>query len=139
MQSKSDATKAKTPPKADLAVEIAFYEGLRSQLPTDVELLKLLGDDYTKVGRWEDGLAVDLDLVKALPGEALVHYNLACSLSLLQRLEAASGALELAIDLGYRDWNWLRRDPDLENIRKSPFFARIKTKMTPGAQTGPHS
>lgn len=136
MQSKSDSVKAKTPTKAGLDVEIAFYEGLRRRLPSDPDLLKLLGDAYTKVGRWEDGLAVDLELARSQPDEPLVHYNLACSYSLLERLAEAATTLERAIELGYRDRAWLSKDADLENLRNSPLFARIIRKIEGNPKPG---
>jgi len=38
-------------------------------------------------------------------------------------------ALDRALDLGYRDFTWLARDPDLKKLRKHPAFEDLKTKI----------
>ncbi len=111
--------------KEELSVEINFLEGLRQRIPQDPEILKLLGDDYTKSGRWQDGLNVDQELVRLFPEDSLVQYNLACSLSLLGHVRKAVEGIMKAIHFGYRDWNWLMKDSDLENLRKSQEFVPI--------------
>ncbi len=108
-----------------MTIEISFLEGLRQQLPKDPEILKVLGDDYTRTGRWEDGLQIDVELARLLPRDPLVHYNYACSLALTGKVKEAADALLRAIQLGYREWVWIRTDPDLENLRKSPDYERI--------------
>ena len=113
--------------KEDLSVEIQFLECLRERLPGETEVLRVLADDYTKVGRWKEGLDADLELTRLNPNDPLVHYNLACSYSLLERLKESAQALARAIRLGYREWDRLQKDPDLKNLRKSPEFVLIST------------
>lgn len=110
----------------DLGVEISFLEGLRARMPEDTELLKLLGDDYTRAGRVREGLEIDQQLSFLLPTDPLVHFNLACSYSLADRLAESAEALRRAIGLGYREWKWLREDPDLEKLRCSPEFVSVE-------------
>ena len=113
----------------DLDFEISFMEGVTHRDPTYVEALQILGDDYTRRGRFEDGLKVDERLATLSPQDALVRYNLACSYSLLNQCEQAASALELAIDLGYRDFKWMTKDPDLKNLRLHPGYKRIRAKV----------
>jgi len=109
----------------DLNLEITFLQGLRRRMPDDVEVLRLLGDDYTRIGRLHDGLEVDLQLIRLLPDDAVVRYNLACSLALLGRLKEAARGLRKAVELGYSDWDWMTKDPDLEDLRNSGEFAPV--------------
>lgn len=120
-------TKAKDPRELD--VEISFLEGLVRRDPAYVEALQILGDDYTQRGRIEEGLRVDQQLSQLEPQNPLVFYNLACSLSLAGKLDEAAQAVEAALDLGYRDFKWLARDPDLKALRKHPHYARLREKM----------
>ena len=120
-------TKAKDPRELD--VEISFLEGLVRRDPAYVEALQILGDDYTQRGRIEEGLRVDQQLSQLEPQNPLVFYNLACSLSLAGKLDEAAQAVESALDLGYRDFKWLARDPDLKALRKHPHYARLREKM----------
>lgn len=91
----------------------------------NLEVLRVLGDDYTRAGRWQEGLEVDLELVRLRPEDPEVHYNLACSHSLLGQLKEAARVLSRAIELGYRHFGHLKTDMDLTNLRKSPEFAPV--------------
>ena len=113
----------------DLDVEIGFLEGLVARDPGYIEALQLLGDDYTRRGRVEDGLRVDQRLKGLRPEDPDVHFNLACSLALARDFEAAADALCMAIELGYRDFRWLRRDPDLASFRRHKAYQRVRLRM----------
>src|SRR5688572_17808003 len=99
--------------KRDLDIEIGFLEGLVHRDPAYIDALQLLGDDYTKRGKYVAGLRIDQKLAVLRPRDPLVFYNLACSLCLSGQYDEAADALERAIDLGYRDFRWLAEDPDL--------------------------
>ena len=113
----------------DLDIEIGFIEGVVRRAPGFVEALQILGDDYTRRGRFADGLKLDEQLAHLRPGDALVHYNLACSYSLTEQLAAAATALNRALDLGYRDFKWLTKDPDLATFRKHPLYKKIRARI----------
>lgn len=113
----------------DLDIEISFLEGLLRRDPEYVEALQILGDDYTKRGMVEEGLKVDQKLSQLRPKDPLVYYNLACSYSLAGELELAVEALEKALMLGYRDFRWMARDPDLRKLRLSPLYKKIRNKI----------
>jgi tetratricopeptide (TPR) repeat protein len=114
----------------DIEFEIAFFEGVAQRDPNYIEALQILGDAYTRTGQWEKSLPVDERLAHLCPENPLVFFNLACSYSLLNRVDEAIGALEKAVGLGYTDTGWLDSDPDLENARKDPRFARVREKLS---------
>ncbi len=113
----------------ELDVKIQFIEGLVRRDPDYVDALQLLGDHYTQRGRITEGLHVDERLARLEPGNPLVFYNLACSYSLTGEFDRALGALNQAIALGYRDFKWLAKDPDLKNLRAHPTFQELKEKI----------
>lgn len=113
----------------ELDVKIRFMEGLVERDPKYVEALQLLGDHYTERGRFTEGLKVDEHLSRLEPRNPLVFYNLACSYSLTEQFDRAAVSLEKALSLGYRDFNWLARDPDLRKLRKHPLYQRIESKI----------
>lgn len=115
--------------RKNLDIEISFIEGVVNRDPSFLEALQVLGDDYTRKGRFTDGMRIDERLAQLSPEDSMVHYNLACSYSLTERIEPAAEALERALNLGYRDFKWLNDDPDLENLRQHPVFRRIRTKI----------
>src|SRR5580704_12389586 len=88
----------------DLDVKIGFLEGVLRRDPAYVEALQVLGDDYTRRGRFVAGLRVDEQLSQLRPDDPMVQYNLACSYSLTGDYRRAIAALDQALDLGYRDF-----------------------------------
>ena len=113
----------------DLDIKIGFMEGLVRRDPSYVDALQLLGDHYTQRGRYTEGLQVDERLAELEPENALVFYNLACSYSLTGDFPKSVAALDKAIHLGYRDFKWMARDPDLKKLRAQPVFAAIREKI----------
>jgi tetratricopeptide (TPR) repeat protein len=113
----------------DLDVKIRFMEGVVRRAPEYVEALQLLGDHYTQRGQFDQGLKVDERLSRLEPGNPLVFYNLACSYSLCGNVDRAANALEKALHLGYRDFKWLAKDPDLRTLRKHPIYRSIEDKI----------
>jgi tetratricopeptide (TPR) repeat protein len=113
----------------ELDVEIGFLEGLVRRDPGYVDALQILGDSYTRRGRYHEGLSIDLQLSRLRPDDALVQYNLACSCALTNQPEAAVLALHRALDLGYRDFDWLKKDPDLQGLRQHPLFKSVSVRV----------
>ena len=108
-----------------LDFEISFYEKLLRAYPDFVDALLPLGDAYTRRGRHEQGLQIDLQLTRLRREDAIAWYNLACSYSLLKRVDDACEALRRALELGYADLAHLQKDPDLVNLRQSPKYRQL--------------
>jgi tetratricopeptide (TPR) repeat protein len=113
----------------ELDIEICFFEGLVRRAPAYVDALQILGDNYTRRGKFVDGLKVDEHLSKLRPDDPLVLYNLACSYALTKRYEQAVAALIRAIDRGYQDFRWIAKDPDLKGLRKHKLFKKVESKI----------
>ncbi len=114
-------------------LELAFLERLRARLPRDVELLKALGDLYTRTGRYRDGLEVDLLLVSLCADDPMVWYNLGCSRALIGEQDAAIEVLTRAVALGYRDLEFMAEDGDLQSLRSDARFQALVRGGAPGA------
>ena len=96
--------------------------------PRDARALEMLGQALTQSGQHDEALEVDLRLSNLRPKDPIAFYNLACSYSHLDNLDAAFDALHRAFDLGYRDYRHLLRDPDLENVRRDRRFKSLLDK-----------
>lgn len=101
--------------RMEQAVEY-FKEALRIA-PKDVKTLFMMGSVMAKQGKldaalgyYEEALALDPE---SIPG----HYNMACVLARKKEIGRAVESLHKAIEAGFNDWDHLRKDPDLENIR----------------------
>lgn len=121
----------------DLDFEIEFCEGLLEKNENFLQALILLGDLYTRRGFHDKGLMVDERLAQLQPEEPIIFYNLACSYSLLNRVDEALATIKKAIALGYHDFRHLGQDRDLENLFKDTRFreylTRLKEKGVPAA------
>jgi TolB-like protein/Flp pilus assembly protein TadD len=62
------------------------------------------------------------------PGDSLMMYNAACLYSRLGDRKLAAGTLKDSIDAGQADYEWIKRDPDLDNIRGEPAYLEIMKK-----------
>ena len=113
----------------ELEVKISFLEGLVRRDPQYVEALQVLGDHYTQRGDFGHSLGVDQRLSRLQPRNPLVFYNLACSHSLNGEMGRAALALEKALRLGYRDFDWLAKDPDLRRLRQHPLYRTIEAEI----------
>jgi tetratricopeptide (TPR) repeat protein len=111
--------------KSQIEFEIGFLEDILARNPTHLDTMKLLADLYTRNRQYRQGLKLDRQIVAALPRDATAHYNLACSLALTNRLDECFERLNQAIRLGYREYEHMALDPDLEAARKDPRWAAL--------------
>ena len=106
-------------------VELNFLEKISSRLPEDLEVLQALADLYTKTGKFEEGLTIDVKLSQQLPTDELVWYNLGCSYALTNRRDESFEALAKSIELGYCDYDWMKADTDLNSLHDDPRFESL--------------
>ncbi|HTX67282.1 MAG TPA: hypothetical protein VMD31_16035 [Opitutaceae bacterium] len=113
----------------DIEFDIRFFEAVHKRDPQFTDVIEILGGLYTRQGRIADGLKMDRKLVRLEPHNSTAHYNLACSLALSRRKPDALLTLARAIELGYRDYDWMQQDPDLEGLRNHPVFQELLARI----------
>jgi predicted Zn-dependent protease len=111
--------------------EITFFESVLRRDPGYATVVEILGGLYTRHGRVSDGLKMDRKLVKLQPENATARYNLACSLALSKRKLDALRELRHAVKLGYRDFDWMQQDPDLDALKHHPEFHALLDTLKP--------
>ena len=102
--------------------ELEFLEKIASRLPEDIEVLRALADLYTRTGDYTEGLRLDERLSQLCSEDPMVWYNLGCSLALVERKEDALEALSRALEIGYDDYEWMKKDSDLTSLHGDPRF-----------------
>ena len=110
-------------------IELDFLEQVFRRCPEHIPTLKALGDLYTHVGRFEEGLQIDLKLAEFCPKDPDVFYNLACSLALLNRTDESLSSLGKAIELGYNNVDWMEKDKDLESVWEETLFEQLCAQL----------
>ena len=105
--------------------ELEFLQAIARRLPEDTDVMRVLGDLYTRTGAYADGLRVDERLSRLCAEDPVVWYNLACSLALSDRSDDAFDALNRAVELGYNDYDGMKKDPDLASLHGDARFESI--------------
>lgn len=109
--------------------ETSLYEAAIRSNPKNVEALRSLGFAYTRKKEHAKALDIDRKLCHLTPEDAVVHYNLACSLSNLGKINESLDALEMAVLLGYADIKHMLKDSDLDNIRNEERYQVLLKKL----------
>ncbi len=95
------------------------------EIPEDARARILLGAYYAEEGREEDAMRETNLAMLLRPNEATVLYNAACTFARSRRRAEAIDALAKAWRAGFRDSDWVRRDPTLSLIRDEPEFQKL--------------
>ncbi|MEJ2495135.1 MAG: tetratricopeptide repeat protein [Ignavibacteriaceae bacterium] len=59
------------------------------------------------------------------PSDPLMQYNAACFYAQLAEKQLAVKSLKNAMSSGYQDYEWIKRDSDLESIRNEPEYIEL--------------
>jgi tetratricopeptide (TPR) repeat protein len=111
--------------QSQLDFELEFLGRILERDPMFTDALRVHGNNLAAKGQYARALQVDRRLVRLLPDREVPWYNLACSYAVLGMTDPAFSALQRALELGYRYFDHLRRDPDLKSLRRDPRFVRL--------------
>lgn len=117
------------PDQNQVDFELEFFAGVLARNAEYVDVMRVMGNLLTLKGRYAEGLQIDKRLVQLRPNDPLAHYNLACSFALLKRLEQSVKTLRRAVELGYRDFRYMREDRDLDAVRHDPRFRQLMREL----------
>jgi tetratricopeptide (TPR) repeat protein len=115
--------------RSQLDFEVDFYGKLLAAVPDFTDVLRAQACNLSMKGRLQEGLVVDEKLVSICPTDPTAHYNLACRYALLKQRDKALTTLRKAVDLGYRDVEFMQEDHDLDSIRKDPRFRKLVREL----------
>ena len=104
---------------------IQAFEAHLRQVPEDARARSLLASYYAETGRTEDARREASMAMTLRPNEPLILYNAACTFCLMNLKAEALDALAKAWRVGYRDADWVWRDPDLALLYEEPEFERL--------------
>jgi len=65
--------------------------------------------------------------------DANILYNAACTYANMRMKAEALATLKKAVECGWSDVNWTRRDPDLASLHSEPEFERLFPETAPQA------
>jgi hypothetical protein len=111
--------------QAQIEFELEFFAALLDRRPDYVEALKAHAKNLALAKRHHEGLQYDRRITRIRPQDCLARYNLACSLALTRHHDEALAELRRAVELGYRDFTFMKQDRDLDAVRKDPRFRAL--------------
>lgn len=112
----------------------AALEAHLHKVPEDARARMLLAGNYAALNRLEEALRETNLAITLRPNEPNVLYNAACTFCLMGKRPEGLGALRRAWETGWRDSDYVRRDPDLVILHDDPEFERLYPETTPGAR-----
>jgi tetratricopeptide (TPR) repeat protein len=115
--------------QTQLEFELEFLGRILERDPYFTDALRVHANNLAAKGLYGRALQMDRRLVRLLPDAAVPWYNLACSYAVLGMVEPAIVALQRSLELGYRHFDHLRRDPDLKSLRHDPRFIRLLRRL----------
>jgi TolB-like protein/Tfp pilus assembly protein PilF len=100
--------------------------------PDDARAYNLGATTLMKLGNTPRALEFAAKSLSIEPDDPLVLYNVACMYALMDKREDALANLERAVRNGFGHTVSMANDPDLDSIRRTPWFHAIVKAMTPG-------
>lgn len=102
--------------------------------PDDARAYNLGATTLMKLGNTPRALEFAAMSLSIEPDDPLILYNVACMYALMDKREDALGHLERAVRNGFGHKESMANDPDLDSIRRTPWFYAIAQAMTPQAE-----
>ena len=99
--------------------------------PDDARAYNLGATTLAKLGNIPRALEFAAKSLSIEPDDPLILYNVACLYALIDKREEALGYLERAVTNGFGHRESMANDPDLDSIRKTPWFQAIAQAMAP--------
>jgi Flp pilus assembly protein TadD len=98
-------------------------------IPDDVHVAMALGWCYKRIGQLDEAICTLEHAVAVEPGEAVLHYNLACYWSLVRNRRRALQHLAHALDIDGNFRELVGDEPDFDNIRHDPLFQTLTAAL----------
>ncbi|MDO8550435.1 MAG: protein kinase [Ignavibacteria bacterium] len=96
-----------------------------SKYPDDARAHMYHAIHLAEVNRVEEAKAEGKKALELNPGDSLMTYNAACLYARLGDKHLAAVTLRDAVAAGQEDFEWIKRDADLESIRNEPEYIEL--------------
>jgi len=107
----------------DKAIE--QYQKTLAIQPSFVPALSNLAMAYTIKGKYAEAISLFSKVVGLQPDNVGAYYNIACIYARQNKAGYAVEWLKKAISKGYNNWELLKNDKDLKNIRGSSYYQQL--------------
>jgi len=105
------------------------YPRYLDQHPDDARAYIFFATVLVQLGRIDEGKKQSAKALELSPDDALMQYNGACFYARLNEKKLAIEFLKKAIHTGWENYEWMKRDPDLDNIRNENEYNELIKKQ----------
>ena len=95
------------------------------QHPDDARAHLFYANSLVRAGKIQEAKSEAAKAVEINPHDPLVQYNVACFYGVIEDKKMAIQTLKSACAAGYQDYEWIRRDSDLNSIRQEPEYLEL--------------
>ena len=99
--------------------------------PNEARAYSLGASPLARLGQRELSKKWSEQAIALAPNDPVILYNAACNLAQLGEHDSALDGLERSIAAGVSVSDWIKHDPDFENLRDHPRFQAIVKRITP--------
>ncbi len=104
---------------------LMFMPSYTVQHPDDGRARMLYAINLARVGRNEEAKQEGKKATELSPNDPLMMYNAACMYAQLGEVKLSIAALGNAIESGNHNYEWMKRDSDLDPIRSDPEYIEL--------------
>ncbi len=90
--------------------------------PNDARAHNLAGVWYARLDDFDRAVDSMMKAIELSPGDALVMYNVACLYGVQKKGDLSVHWLRRAVEGGYRNYDWIKGDSDLDPVREHPGY-----------------
>lgn len=101
---------------------LEFFPQYLLRQPEDARARMFYAIHLVRAERYEEAKSEAAKAIELNPNDALMMYNASCFYSRLGEVDLAVKAFKNAIAAGFGNFEWIKRDPDLDNIREEPGY-----------------
>ncbi|MEK6572146.1 MAG: protein kinase [Bacteroidota bacterium] len=108
-----------------LRAALQVYPRYLSQHPDDARGHMYFAIELVQAGKTEEAKAEAEKALELSPTDPLMLYNAACFYARLGERKSTLEALKNAFAVGYEDYEWIKRDSDLDSVRDDPEYIKL--------------
>jgi serine/threonine protein kinase/tetratricopeptide (TPR) repeat protein len=104
---------------------LQVYPRYLSQHPDDARAHMYFALTLTRAGKTGEAKQEAEKALALSPDDPVMSYNTACFYARLGEQSLAAKTLQKAVTIGYENYEWMKRDPDLESVRNEPEYIEL--------------
>jgi len=111
--------------RKEIKDEIVLLQNALITHPGNPKLIQALGFYFAEIGDYEYAIANLKILLNQNPEKPEAYYNIACIYAMQNMTDKAIEWLKLSIKKGFHNWDLIKYDPHLDNIRNTAFINEL--------------